>query len=94
MIVSGNGFYWIPKIAQLLKIGFLIFIAILWPNNRRTREDKSAELYRKHMKSLQMESCTFSMSGSQVGQWVDYKLLNSIQIWLEHNRVCYPLGRI
>jgi hypothetical protein len=38
--------------------------------SRKTREDKAAELYRKHMKGLQMESCTFSTTGNQVGKLI------------------------
>jgi hypothetical protein len=38
--------------------------------SRKTREDKAAELYRKHMKGLQMESCTFSTTGNQVGKFI------------------------
>ncbi len=37
---------------------------------RRTREDKSADLYRKHMKTLQFDtSAVFSLTGSQVSDW-------------------------
>ncbi len=33
---------------------------------RKTREDKSAELYKKHMKGLQFDSSDFSLTGNQV----------------------------
>ncbi len=33
---------------------------------RKTREDKSSELYRKHMRTLQFDSAEFSLAGSQV----------------------------